>query len=194
MPVPVAIWAAAVIAFAALIALPSVSQAQVSSPAASGGAVFENPDPAADPTVPSAPAPVGAVATLDATGRAVAPAEAPKAVKQIVAAGNKIAFKKYIYGGGHRQWRDKGYDCSGSVSYALRGAKLLKSPLASGDFIGWGEAGVGSWVTLYTKSSHMYMVVAGLRFDTSGRGNAGSRWQTATRSAKGYTVRHPVGL
>lgn len=194
MPVPVAICAAVAIALTALVALPSVSHAQVSSPTGAGGAVFENPDPAADPTVPSAPAPAGAVATLDATGRAVAPAAAPKAVKQIIAAGNKIAFKKYIYGGGHRKWRDKGYDCSGSVSYALRGAKLLKSPLASGDFIGWGEAGAGSWVTLYTKSSHIYMVVAGLRFDTSGRGQSGSRWQTASRSAKGYTVRHPVGL
>jgi hypothetical protein len=116
-------------------------------------------------------------------------------VKKIIAAGNKIALKPYVWGGGHRSWRAKGYDCSGSVSYALRGAKLLKAPLASGDFMKWGDAGAGTWVTLYTKSSHIYAVIAGLRFDTSGRtGNKGTRWQAPMRSAKGYVVRHPAGL
>ena len=186
---PVAAQWVATIAFAVvLLAVPATSHAQTGS---TGGTVFAT-EP--DPTV-TTPAPAGSVATIDAKGRAIAPADAPKAVKQIIAAGNKIAFKPYIYGGGHRSWRAKGYDCSGSVSYALRGAKLLKSPLASGDFIDWGEAGVGTWVTLYTKSSHIYAVIAGLRFDTSGRlGKKGSRWQTAMRSPKGYTIRHPEGL
>jgi cell wall-associated NlpC family hydrolase len=169
-----------------LLAVPATSHAQVGT----GGSVFTT-EP--DPTV-ATPPPAGSVATIDSKGRAVAPADAPKAVKQIIAAGNKIAFKPYIYGGGHRSWRAKGYDCSGSVSYALRGAKLLKSPLASGGYMKWGEAGPGSWVTIYTKSSHMYAVIAGLRFDTSGKGKTGSRWQTAMRPATGYTVRHPEGL
>jgi hypothetical protein len=167
--------------------VPAISHAQVADD--TGGSVYSN-----GPT-PTTPAPIGSVATIDPKGRAVAPADAPKAVKQIIAAGNKIASKPYVYGGGHRSWRSAGYDCSGSVSYALRGAKLLTSPLASGDFINWGEAGAGSWVTLYTKSSHIFAVIAGLRFDTSGRtGNRGTRWQTTMRSAKGYTVRHPVNL
>jgi hypothetical protein len=144
---------------------------------------------ATDPVIPTGPS-----ATIDAKGLAVAPAGAPKKVRQIIAAGNKIASKPYVYGGGHSRWRDRGYDCSGSVSYALRGAKLLETPLASGDFKTWGDSGQGDWVTLYTKASHIYMVVAGLRFDTSGRGKAGSRWQLASRSARGYVVRHPIGL
>lgn len=183
-------WAVLVVAVIAL-AIPAMSQAQIADNSNTGGTAFTTePDP-----IVSTPAPAGSVATIDAKGRAIAPADAPKKVKQIIAAGNKIAFKPYIYGGGHRSWRSKGYDCSGSVSYALRGAKLLKSPLASGDFFGWGEAGEGSWVTIYTKSSHMYMVVAGLRFDTSGRkGKKGSRWQTDMRPTKGFKVRHPEGL
>ncbi|HWI21809.1 MAG TPA: hypothetical protein VNT22_04245 [Baekduia sp.] len=182
-----ALVAATVLAFA----VPAVSEA---SPY--GGTAYETPPPAqpVPATTPATTVPAGPVATIDANGLAVAPAGAPLAVRKIIAAGNRIAFKKYIYGGGHRRWRDTGYDCSGSVSYALRGAKLLKAPLASGDFIDWGEAGPGTWVTLYTKSSHIYMVVAGLRFDTSGRGKTGSRWQVAQRSPDGYTVRHPVGL
>lgn len=185
----VAQWAASAVIAIVLLAIPAISQAKVADNSDTGGSAFA-PDP--DPILPP---PAGSVATIDSTGRAVAPADAPAPVKQIIAAGNKIALKPYIYGGGHRSWRAKGYDCSGSVSYALRGAKLLKAPLASGDFIKWGDAGAGSWVTLYTKSSHIYAVIAGLRFDTSGRsGNKGTRWQTAARSAKGYTVRHPVGL
>lgn len=187
----VAQWVATAAVAVALLAVPAISHAQVAGDPTTGGSAFTTDTP----PVTTTPAPAGSVATIDATGRAVAPADAPAAVKQIIAAGNKIAFKPYVYGGGHRSWRSRGYDCSGSVSYALRGAKLLKAPLASGDFINWGEAGAGSWVTLYTKSSHIYAVIAGLRFDTSGRsGNKGTRWQTAPRSAKGYTVRHPVGL
>jgi hypothetical protein len=115
-------------------------------------------------------------------------------VKQIIAAGNAIAKKPYRYGGGHGKWRDTGYDCSGSVSYALHGAGLLKASMPSGGFMKWGEPGPGKWVTIYAHGGHMYMVVAGLRFDTSGRSKAGPRWQASSRSARGYTVVHPPGL
>jgi peptidoglycan hydrolase-like protein with peptidoglycan-binding domain len=136
----------------------------------------------------------GAKATVGADGLAVAPADAPEQVKQIIAAGNAIAKKPYIYGGGHGKWEDRGYDCSGSVSYALHAAGLLDEALPSGSFTSWGEKGPGQWVTLYANSTHMYMVVAGIRFDTSGRAQDGSRWHTSMRSSSGYTVVHPSGL
>lgn len=136
----------------------------------------------------------GLRAMVGADGLASAPAAAPDVVKRIIAAGNVIAKKPYIYGGGHGKWNDAGYDCSGSVSYALHGAGLLASPLPSGGFFNWGLAGPGAWVTLYTKSSHIFMVVAGLRFDTSGRSVHGTRWQVEQRSSAGYIVRHPTGL
>ena len=136
----------------------------------------------------------GAKATVGSDGMAVAPADAPDQVKQIIAAGNEIAKTPYHYGGGHGKWEDSGYDCSGSVSYALHGAGLLDSALTSGDFASWGEKGPGQWVTIYANRGHVYMVVAGLRFDTSGRSTAGTRWQTAPRSSSGYTVVHPPGL
>jgi peptidoglycan hydrolase-like protein with peptidoglycan-binding domain len=153
------------------------------------------PPPATPATTPvalsSAP---GDQATLAPDGTAVAPANAPEPVKQIIAAGNAIATKPYKYGGGHGNWDDSGYDCSGSVSYALHGAGLLEDALPSGSFVNWGDAGPGQWVTIYAHGGHMYMVVAGLRFDTSGRSKAGTRWQTDQRSPSGYTVRHPPGL
>lgn len=142
----------------------------------------------------SLPLAQGDKATLTADGQAIAPESAPAAVRAIIAAGNRIATKPYIYGGGHGSWNAAGYDCSGSVSYALRGADLLKRPLASYDYFNWGASGAGSWVTIYTNSGHMFMVVAGLRFDTSGHGPAGSRWQRDMRSSSSYVVRHPEGL
>jgi peptidoglycan hydrolase-like protein with peptidoglycan-binding domain len=144
-------------------------------------------------TAPAATTP-GSKATIGADGLAIAPADAPDAVKAFIAAGNAIAKKPYIYGGGHGKWEDRGYDCSGSVSYALHGADLLDSPLPSGSFMSWGEKGPGQWITLYAKGSHMYAVVAGIRFDTSGRAEDGSRWHTSMRSSSGYTVVHPPGL
>lgn len=146
----------------------------------------------------SAPAPLplapGDRAKLTPDGLAMAPANAPEPVKQIIAAANKIAKTPYIYGGGHGKWEDKGYDCSGTVSYALHGANLLKAPLVSGDFPSWGDAGPGQWVTIYGNSGHVYAVIAGLRFDTSGAKQTGSRWQTKMRPTKGYGVSHPPGL
>ncbi len=154
-----------------------------------GGGAPEADEPAAP--LPLAP---GDRAQLTKDGFAMAPASAPPAVKAMIDAGNRIAKKPYIYGGGHGKWEDRGYDCSGSVSYALHGAGLLNQAMPSGSFMRWGEAGPGQWVTIYANGGHMYMVVAGLRFDTSGARQTGSRWQKAMRTAKGYSVRHPVGL
>jgi hypothetical protein len=134
------------------------------------------------------------VATVGADGYAVAPALAPPVVQAVIAAGNLIAHKPYIYGGGHGQWEDAGYDCSGSVSYALHGAGLLETAMPSGSFTSWGDPGPGQWITLFANGGHMYMTVAGLRFDTSGRTRSGTRWQADMRSAAGYTVVHPPGL
>ena len=127
-------------------------------------------------------------------GTAVAPEDAPEPVKRVIQAGNAISKLPYKWGGGHGAWRDTGYDCSGSVSFALAGAGLLRSPLASGPFMKWGAAGQGEWITIYANPGHIFMVVAGLRFDTSGRGRAGTRWQEASRGTGGFAVRHIPGL
>jgi hypothetical protein len=159
-----------------------------SQSAASGGATAPQPQPAPGPVARAA-------ATLATDGTAVAPLGAPPQIAAIIAAGNRIARLPYRYGGGHGRWNDRGYDCSGSVSYALHGAGLLASPLASGGFARWGARGPGQWVTIYANAGHAYMTVAGLRFDTSGRrGRRGSRWQAAPRSTRGYRVRHVPGL
>jgi peptidoglycan hydrolase-like protein with peptidoglycan-binding domain len=133
-------------------------------------------------------------AGLNADGTATPPSGAPPEIAAIIAAGNRIATKPYHYGGGHGKWEDSGYDCSGSVSYALHGANLLDKPLASGDLESWGDSGPGQWVTIYANGGHAYMVVAGLRFDTSGRSDNGTRWQSDMRSPSGYVVRHPPNL
>jgi peptidoglycan hydrolase-like protein with peptidoglycan-binding domain len=127
-------------------------------------------------------------------GLAVAPASAPDEVKAIIAAGNKIASKPYKYGGGHGRWRDSGYDCSGSVSYVLHAAGLLDTPLDSSGFMRWGERGQGEWITIRSNPGHAYMIVAGLRFDTSARRITGNRWSEEMRSARGYAGRHPDGF
>jgi peptidoglycan hydrolase-like protein with peptidoglycan-binding domain len=149
-------------------------------------------DPGAG-TMPTQLAP-GDTAQIGSDGLAIAPASAPPQVQAIIAAGNQIASKPYKYGGGHGKWNDSGYDCSGSVSYALHGAGLLEDAMPSGDFTDWGDPGPGQWVTLYAKSSHMFMVVAGIRFDTSGRTKNNTRWQADMRSTSGYTAVHPPGL
>jgi peptidoglycan hydrolase-like protein with peptidoglycan-binding domain len=132
--------------------------------------------------------------TIGADGLAIAPAGAPAAVVAIIAAGNQIAHKPYLYGGGHTTWLDSGYDCSGSVSFALHGAGLIDTSMSSYDFPGWGDAGPGQWVTVYGMDSHAYMIVAGLRFDTSASKGGGSRWTTEPRSSAGYVAVHPPGL
>ena len=112
----------------------------------------------------------------------------------MIEAGNRIAFKPYIYGGGHNAtFQDSGYDCSGSVSYALHGGGLLKSPLPSGAFANYGARGPGKWITLYYNGGHMYATIAGLRYDTSGASADGSRWHKALRDNGGFQVGHPIG-
>jgi cell wall-associated NlpC family hydrolase len=127
-------------------------------------------------------------------GTAVAPDDAPEPVKRVIQAANAIAKFPYKWGGGHGAWRDNGYDCSGSVSFALAGAGLLKSPMTSGGFVDYGEEGPGEWITIYANNGHIFMIVAGLRFDTSGQGRAGTRWQAGARGAAGFAVRHVPGL
>jgi cell wall-associated NlpC family hydrolase len=131
---------------------------------------------------------------IDSSGMAVAPSSAPDEVKAIMAAGNRIATKPYKYGGGHARWDDTGYDCSGSVSYVLHAAGLLGRARDSTDFMSYGDAGRGTWITIRSNPSHAYMIVAGLRFDTSARSRTGSRWSEQMRSASGFRGRHPEGF
>jgi cell wall-associated NlpC family hydrolase len=133
-------------------------------------------------------------ATALSNGVALPPLEAPEAVRQIIEAGNSIARTPYKWGGGHGKWTDTGYDCSGSVSFALAAAGLLSAPLASGPLMSWGEAGKGKWVTIYSNPGHVYLVVAGVRFDTSAPRETGSRWTNTMRSNAGFVARHPPGL
>ena len=133
-------------------------------------------------------------AQVDGKGTAAVPAGAPAAIARVIAGGNAIAHFPYIWGGGHDGFVDNGYDCSGSVSYALATGGLLRAPLVSGELAHYGAKGPGRWITIYANETHVFMYVAGLRFDTSGRdGPFGSRWQTAPRSLAGFAVRHPVG-
>jgi peptidoglycan hydrolase-like protein with peptidoglycan-binding domain len=152
-----------------------------------------DPTDPTEPTYPTDPTVPAETATI-VDGLAVAPASAPPEVQAIIEAGNAIATKPYKYGGGHGRWRDSGYDCSGSMSYVLHAAGLLDEALDSTGFMSFGDPGKGTWVTTYGHGSHSYMMVAGLRFDTSGMKQDGSRWHTSKRSARGYTVRHPPGL
>ena len=115
-------------------------------------------------------------------------------VARVIRAANRIQSKPYKYGGGHGRWNDSGYDCSGSVSYALHGGGLLSSALTSSGFMRWGAPGKGRRITIYASPSHVYMVIDGRRFDTTGRDESGSRWQASQRSSAGYVVRHPPGL
>ncbi|HEV2058407.1 MAG TPA: hypothetical protein VGR11_03555, partial [Solirubrobacteraceae bacterium] len=127
-------------------------------------------------------------------GIALPPIEAPEEVRLIIEAGNQIARTPYLWGGGHGKWLDKGYDCSGSVSFALANAGLLNGPLASGPLMSWGKPGKGKWITIYSNPGHVFLVVAGVRFDTSGTRSSGSRWQKGMRPTSGYVARHPPGL
>jgi hypothetical protein len=135
-------------------------------------------------------------ATLTPGGRAVAPPSAPPAVKAMIAAANHIRHRPYRWGGGHRHWNSRGYDCSGSVSYVMHAAGLLESPLDSTGFMRWGGGGPGSWVRIYANHDHVFAVIAGLRWDTSsdeGDGH-GPGWSEEMRSGRGFRLRHPLGL
>jgi hypothetical protein len=165
------------------------------------------PDPGLTDAGPKPKQPASAGAKLHRTGRtditkatalpngiALPPLEAPDEVKQIIEAGNIIARSPYKWGGGHGKWLDNGYDCSGSVSFALAAAGLLEGPMASGPLMGWGEPGKGKWVTIYTHPGHVFMEVAGVLFDTSNSRVTGSRWGNQMRSTAGFVARHPAGL
>jgi hypothetical protein len=129
-------------------------------------------------------------------GHAVPPVNAPPAVKKVIAAANKIRTKPYIWGGGHGRWWDRGYDCSGAVSFALHGGGFLTDPLPSGPMEGWGSAGRGRWITVYANGGHAYAVIAGLRWDTAGNtSGTGPRWHKSLSAAASgpFVARHPAG-
>jgi peptidoglycan hydrolase CwlO-like protein len=146
------------------------------------------------PSQPTAVAHPVAGLPIDAGGMAQAPANAPAAVKQVIAAGNAIAGLPYLYGGGHGSFHANAYDCSGSVSYALAAAGLVSSPLDSTAFESWGEAGPGKWITVYANAGHAFMVVAGWRFDTVALAADGTRWTRTMTGTGGFVARHPAGL
>ena len=135
-------------------------------------------------------------ATLLSTGLAVAPADAPGGVKRAIRFANQIVDLPYRLGGGHRlPWRlDSAYDCSGTVSWALHGARLLRSPVPSGSFRRWGVAGPGRWISVYYNGGHAFATIAGLRLDTSQVPGSGPGWSTTMVSSAGYQVRHAPGL
>jgi hypothetical protein len=188
--------------------VPASAHAQAPAADGSGGAAFPTPTPV--PTATPAPANItvpGTVAQLLPDGTAAAPALAPPQVQQAIWAANTIQDQDYVYGGGHRDFVSDGYDCSGTVSYALHGGGLLDSPLDSGSFMSWGDAGAGQWITIFTNPGHAYMVIAGLRLDTSAAGvtranlakakkslERGPRWRPTQRSSRGFKKRHPVGF
>lgn len=203
---------AAAVSTLLVLALPAVATAQAPAPDKSGGAVYQAPTPT--PTPPPAPENIivpGSKAQLLPDGTAAAPAEAPPEVQQAIFAANRLQGKPYRYGGGHAKIEDRGYDCSGTVSYALIAAGLLEAPLPSGPMMKWGEAGEGEWITVYAHGGHAYAVIAGLRLDTSigssPRGSdrklaqrhkksmeRGPRWRPWERSSRGFKKRHPVGF
>jgi len=179
--------AVALLAAVAFVGLAPGASAAVNTSATNGGGAVAG-------TPLSKLTAAGSKAKLTSTGLAIPPAGAPAKVQAAIRAGNKIARKPYKWGGGHAILNDSGYDCSGSVSYALRGGKLMTSAMASTGFMSWGRRGPGRWITIRAHGGHVYMVIAGLRFDTSARGIGGSRWTAAMRSPRGFVATHPAGL
>jgi len=163
--------------------------------APSGSTGTSGPSGATGPSGPTTP---GSVAKILPDGLAEAPANAPLAVRQAIAAANQLIGQPYVYGGGHKSFISNGYDCSGAVSYSLHGASLLASPLDSSALEQWGLAGHGAWITVFTNPTHAYMDIAGIRFDTSRAGDPtgknGPRWRPLLSSNTGFAARHPAGL
>jgi cell wall-associated NlpC family hydrolase len=187
--------------------LPKLRPKVVEPVAGDAGTPEIAPDPGLEDAGPKPTQPASAGAKPHRTGRtditkatalpngiALPPLDAPEEVKQIIEAGNIIARSPYKWGGGHGKWLDNGYDCSGSVSFALAAAGLLEGPMASGPLMSWGEPGKGKWITIYTHSGHVFMEVAGVLFDTSNARVTGSRWGNQMRSTAGFVARHPAGL
>jgi hypothetical protein len=158
--------------------------------AASPGDVYwEDPEDIVPPELQ------GPVATIGSDGRrAVAPKEAPRIVRRAINAANRLTRKPYKWGGGHARFNDRGYDCSGAVSYVLRAIGKLQGAPVSGTLKRWGKKGEGKWITVYANKGHVFMVIAGLRFDTSGYGERGPRWREEPRSYERFAVRHWPGL
>ena len=133
-------------------------------------------------------------------GIAYAPANAPLAVQEAIWAGDRIRLKPYRVGGGHGKWNDTAYDCSGSVSYVLHAAGLLKISEDSGQMMSWDVSGIGQWMTVYTNPGHAFIEIAGIRLDTSAEqdpnppSGSGPRWRPLMTSTAGYVARHPLGL
>jgi cell wall-associated NlpC family hydrolase len=154
--------------------------------------------PVAPPVINWPAPPKGAYAKLRANGRtAAAPKAAPKPIKAMIRAANSITRKPYKWGGGHARWYDRGYDCSGATSFILRAGGYVNYPMASGDLAKWGAKGAGNWVRIYANKTHVFMVIAGLRFDTSAYGAGGGdgpRWRSTVRPTGGFKLRHPAGL
>lgn len=135
-----------------------------------------------------------AKAKLLPTGELIPPTSAPPRVDAVIEAANKIRTKPYIWGGGHARWWDKGYDCSGSVSFALHGGEFIESPLPSGPMEKWGLPGKGRWITVYANPGHAYAEIAGVRWDTAGDSSGtGPRWHEELLSNEGFVARHPAG-
>jgi hypothetical protein len=162
-----------------------------------GGAGINGP--ATAPSTPAHPTVVGDTAKI-INGVAYAPSYAPIQVQKAIWAGNQIRKKPYIYGGGHGKWNDAGYDCSGSVSYVLHAAGLLKTSEASGEMESWGQQGLGQWITVYANGGHAFIEIAGIRLDTSAEqdpnpsSGSGPRWRPLMNSTDGYMARHPSSL
>jgi hypothetical protein len=155
------------------------------------------PPPSTTPP-PATDAPAGQATLQD--GSAIPPADAPDAVVAAIAGGNRIDTLPYLYGGGHKSFDDTAYDCSGAVSYVLHAAGLLDHTMTSGELASWGDPGPGRWMTIYANAGHTWIVVAGLRFDTSRYDSgptvkeSGPRWRLGPRPVKDFTVRHPTGF
>jgi cell wall-associated NlpC family hydrolase len=184
----------------ALFALALTTTLSASARAATGGfaavaSKAAEPKPASpNPAEPPAPTATGSMRSNLVGGRAMAPLGAPPVVQRVIDAANRIRTTPYIWGGGHRSWSSRGYDCSGSVSYALHGGGLLGTPLVSGSFMAWGAPGPGRWITIYANRQHVYAVIAGLRWDTSGNvSGTGPRWHRSPPYPRGFAVRHPIG-
>jgi hypothetical protein len=187
-----------------MLCLSCVAPTGAFATAPTGGAGYAPPPPPPPPppdpsTVVPGPLPSvpGGQAVLLPDGTAAAPQGAPLQVQAAIWAANTIQKLPYRYGGGHASFVSRGYDCSGTVSFALKAAGLLKRPLDSGRFMRYGARGPGQWFTIYTNPGHAYMVIAGLRLDTSSAGAGGGkgpRWRATGRPTAGYTVRHPRGF
>jgi hypothetical protein len=178
----------------------------------SAGAVvpYQAPAPTGQVTVVTGGSPVGTAAATKPQllvpgsrarwvgGVAAAPISAPAVIQQIIWSGDQIIGLPYIFGGGHASFASPGYDCSGTVSFALHGASLLATPADSSEFMAWGSRGIGRWVTIFSNPGHAYMTVAGLRLDTSAADDPanqqGPAWRPLRPANEGFTIRHPLGL